>query len=72
MKEAANCEKFKAYLQEKVEAVNATLARVQTIKKFVIIPEEFTPESGELTPTMKLKRRIINEKYAKEIESMYQ
>jgi len=72
MKEAATCEKFKAYLQEKVEAVNATLARVQTIKKFVIIPEEFTPESGELTPTMKLKRRIINEKYAKEIESMYQ
>ena len=71
MKEAVNCEKFKAYLQEKVEAVNATLARVQTIKKFVIIPEEFTPESGELTPTMKLKRRIINEKYAKEIESMY-
>jgi long-subunit acyl-CoA synthetase (AMP-forming) len=72
MKETANCKKFKAYLQEKVEAVNATLARVQTIKKFVIIPEEFTPESGELTPTMKLKRRIINEKYAKEIESMYQ
>lgn len=72
MKEAAKCEKFKAYLQEKVEAVNATLARVQTIKKFVIIPEEFTPESGELTPTMKLKRRVINEKFAKEIESMYQ
>ncbi len=71
MQEAAKCEKFKAYLQEKVEAVNATLARVQTIKKFVIIPAEFTPESGELTPTMKMKRRIINEKYAKEIESMY-
>jgi long-subunit acyl-CoA synthetase (AMP-forming) len=72
MKETVNCEKFKAYLQEKVEAVNATLARVQTIKKFVIIPHEFTPEGGELTPTMKMKRRIINEKYAKEIESMYQ
>jgi long-subunit acyl-CoA synthetase (AMP-forming) len=72
MKEAAKCEKFKAYLQKKVEAVNDTLARVQTIKKFVIIPTEFTPESDELTPTMKLKRRIINEKYAKEIESMYQ
>ena len=71
MQEAVNCEKFKAYLQEKVEAVNTTLARVQTIKKFVIIPAEFTPEGGELTPTMKMKRRIINEKYAKEIESMY-
>ncbi len=72
MEEAAKDEKFKAYLQEKVEEVNSTLARVQSIKKFVIIPEEFTPESGELTPTMKLKRRVINEKYAKEIESMYQ
>ena len=72
MKEAAACEKFKAHLQKQVEEVNATLARVQAIKKFVIIPEEFTTEGGELTPTMKLKRRIINEKYAKEIESMYQ
>ncbi len=72
MEEAATCEKFKAHLQKQVEEVNATLARVQAIKKFVIVPEEFTTEGGELTPTMKLKRRIINEKYAKEIESMYQ
>ncbi len=72
MEEAAKCEKFKAHLQKQVEAVNATLARVQAIKKFVIIPEEFSTEGGELTPTMKLKRRVINEKYAKEIESMYQ
>ncbi|MGM0404320.1 MAG: long-chain fatty acid--CoA ligase, partial [Thermodesulfobacteriota bacterium] len=72
MEEAAKCEKFKAHLQKQVEAVNATLARVQAIKKFVIIPEEFSTEGGELTPTMKLKRRVINEKYAEEIESMYQ
>lgn len=68
---AAKCEKFKAYLQKQVDEVNSTLARVQSIKKFIILPEEFTVEGGELTPTMKMKRRIINEKYAKEIKSMY-
>ena len=71
MEEAAKCEKFKAHLAKQVEEVNNTLARVQTIKKFTIMPEEFTTEGGELTPTMKLKRRIINEKYADAIESMY-
>lgn len=71
MEEAAKCEKFKAHLTKQVEEVNNTLARVQTIKKFTIMPEEFTTEGGELTPTMKLKRRIINEKYADAIESMY-
>ena len=72
MAEAAQCEKFKAHLAKQVEEVNASLARVQAIKKFTIVPEEFTTEGGELTPTMKLKRRIINEKFANEIESMYQ
>jgi long-subunit acyl-CoA synthetase (AMP-forming) len=68
---ASKCPKFNAYLQKQVDEVNSTLARVQTIKKFIILPEEFTIEGGELTPTMKMKRRIINEKYEKEIESMY-
>jgi long-subunit acyl-CoA synthetase (AMP-forming) len=68
---AAGCEKFRAHFQSQLDGVNATLARVQTIKKFVILPEELSIEGGELTPTMKLKRRIVNEKYAAEIESMY-
>ena len=68
---ASKCEKFNAYMQSKVDEINKTLARVQTIKKFVILPQEFSIEGNELTPTMKLKRRIVNEKYANEIESMY-
>ncbi len=72
MAEAAKCPKFKAYFQKKLDEVNATFARVQTIKKFTILPDEFSVEGDELTPTMKLKRRIINTKYAKEIENMYQ
>ncbi len=72
MEEAATDEKLRAYIQEQIEKVNETLARVQAIKKFTIIPTEFTPESGELTPTMKLKRRVINERYQEEIEAMYE
>jgi long-subunit acyl-CoA synthetase (AMP-forming) len=52
-------------------SVPATLANAQTIKKFVILPEKFSIEGDELTPTMKLKRRIINQKYATQIEGMY-
>ena len=68
---ASKCEKFNAYIQIKVDEINKTLARVQTIKKFTILPHEFSIEGEELTPTMKLKRRIVNEKYTNEIESMY-
>jgi long-subunit acyl-CoA synthetase (AMP-forming) len=71
MAEAAKCPKFNAYIQKKLDEVNATFARVQAIKKFTILPAEFSVEGDELTPTMKLKRRIINTKYANEIENMY-
>jgi long-chain acyl-CoA synthetase len=44
---------------------------VEQIKKFTLLPQEWTPDSAEMTPTMKLKRRGISEKYATEIEAMY-
>ncbi|WP_319523412.1 AMP-binding protein [uncultured Desulfosarcina sp.] len=69
--EAAACERFKAYLQARVDAVNATLPRPWTIKRFVVLPKELSIENGELTPTMKLKRRIIKANYAEEIDGMY-
>jgi len=68
---ASQCNVFRANIQAQLDDVNNTLARVQTIKKFVVLPAELSIEGGELTPTMKLKRRIVNEKYAAEIESMY-
>ena len=71
MAEAVKCPKIRAYVQQKLDEVNATFSRVQSIKKFTILPNEFSVEGDELTPTMKLKRRIINTKYAKEIEDMY-
>ena len=51
--------------------MNARLARVQAVKKFKVIPKDFTVEGGELTPTMKVKRKVVTEKYKKEIEGLY-
>ncbi len=50
---------------------NQGLAHHETIKKIAVVPDEWTPESGELTPSMKLKRRVINEKYKDQINALY-
>ncbi|MCY3814319.1 MAG: AMP-binding protein [Gammaproteobacteria bacterium] len=54
-----------------VEAVNAKFARVETIKRFRLIDQLLDPEDDELTPTQKLKRQVVNEKYADLIDGMY-
>ena len=70
--DVARHKKTRAYLDERVaSACNAKLARYQTIKKFEILPVEFTVETGEVTATMKLKRASIAEKYADIIEGFY-
>ena len=56
---------------EEVEKVNRNFARVEGIKKFRLIDRQLTPEDEELTPTMKLKRKLVSEKYAPLIDSMY-
>jgi long-subunit acyl-CoA synthetase (AMP-forming) len=69
--EAARCPAFRAYVEKQVEAVNASLARYETIKKFALLPRELSVETGELTPTLKLKRRVILERHRDTIESLY-
>lgn len=61
---------FAAY-QEIVDRVNATLASFQTLKRICVVADEWTLESGELTPSMKLKRRVVEQKYAAEIAALY-
>jgi long-chain acyl-CoA synthetase len=58
-------------VQKGVEAANQSLARVEQIKKFKLLPVDWEPGGDELTPTMKLKRKPIAEKYAEEIDELY-
>jgi long-chain acyl-CoA synthetase len=60
-----------AEVQNLVDDANEQIARVEQLKKFLILPDEWTPESDELTPTLKLKRRVIHEKYAEAIDGLY-
>jgi len=60
-----------ARIQEAVEAVNAHQASYSTIKKFAIVPKDFTQETGELTPTLKVKRKVVTQKYQALLDSFY-
>jgi len=73
VEEAIRDPKFIAMFQAGVDRYNKTsVSRAQNVQKFLILPAEFTVDGGELTPTMKLKRKIVNTKYEAEIESMYE
>jgi long-chain acyl-CoA synthetase len=67
----ASDEKVLAAVQSAVEEANTHMARVEQIKKFKLLPTDWQPGGDELTPTMKLKRRPIDKKYAEEIEALY-
>lgn len=58
-------------VREHIAATNATLASYESIKRFLILPTEFTIESGDLTPSLKLRRKALTQKYKKEIENLY-
>ena len=70
--EIAGNEKVRAFLADRVESdCNTKVARYQTIKKFEVLPHMLSVEGGELTPTMKVKRNVINDKYKSVIDGMY-
>jgi long-chain acyl-CoA synthetase len=60
-----------ALIQEVLDGVNKKFARVEQIKKFFLLETQLTAEDEELTPTMKLKRKLVEKKYAEQIEAMY-
>ncbi len=67
----ATDERVIAEIQTTVDATNRQVSRAQQVKRFAVLPTEWGMESDELTPTLKLKRRVILHKYAKDIERMY-
>ena len=63
--------RIKAEYQRIVDEVNRDLANYETMKRVCVVPEEWTVESGELTPSMKMKRRVVEQKYASSIAAFY-
>ncbi|MFP4073276.1 MAG: AMP-dependent synthetase/ligase, partial [Actinomycetota bacterium] len=54
-----------------VKKANQQVSRAEQVKRWVVVPDEWTPDSGEVTPSLKLKRRVVLDRYADEIESLY-
>jgi long-chain acyl-CoA synthetase len=54
-----------------VKQANLAVSHAESIRKFRILPVDFTEDTGELTPTMKVKRKVVSEKFAPDIEAIY-
>ena len=72
LKKLAEDERFYAHVQEETQRVNDTLARYESVKKFALLPHDFSVENGELTPTQKIKRKVVNDHYAGVVETFYE
>ncbi len=64
-------DEMRAEVQKVVDEVNAKVGRVEQIKQFTILPHDLSQETGELTPTLKVKRNVVGDKYEGEIEKLY-
>jgi long-chain acyl-CoA synthetase len=64
-------EELRALIQGVVDDVNTQLSRFEQIKRFAILPRDFSADEGEVTPTLKLRRRVVQEHFADEIEQLY-
>ena len=71
MASLAKDEKVNALIQTELDRANAKYAQVEQVKKFVILDHDLSQETGELTPTLKVKRNVVNEKYAELFDSLY-
>jgi long-chain acyl-CoA synthetase len=69
--DVAASEEMRAEVQRAVDVVNSSVGRVEQIKMFTILPHDLSQETGELTPTLKVKRNVVGEKFAGEIEALY-
>ena len=64
--------KINEMMKERIDTLQQQLAHYEQIKRFTLLPHHFSMEKGELTNTLKIKRRVLNQNYAKEIDAMYE
>ena len=67
----ANHEDVRGLVAPLLDQMNDGLARYETVKKWAILPADFTQETGELTPTMKVKRKVVESKYKETLDGFY-
>lgn len=70
--EVVNMDKVKEFYHQKIEQIQRQLSGFEKVKKFILMPAEFEIGSGEITPTLKVKRNVVQQKYAEMIGRMYQ
>lgn len=72
IKQASKCNIVKKYIDEGIKKANVkAVSRAATVRKWIILPLDFSVKGGELTPTLKLKRAFVSKKYQKEIDNIY-
>ena len=69
--EIVTSDKAKEMVAGYIEQLNSRLNRWETIKKWIVLERDLTVESGELTPSMKVKRKVVEDNYKKEIDALY-
>ncbi|MGH3325324.1 MAG: long-chain fatty acid--CoA ligase, partial [Streptomyces sp.] len=72
MRQLVEDEELRANLQQAVDGANSTVSRAESIRRFTILPQDFTEESGHLTPSMKLRRASIVRDFEREISALYE
>ena len=68
----ASNDRVREVVWKEIDAINQRFARVEQIKRFAILPRDLSQEEGELTPTLKVKRSVVYEKYAPEVDALYE
>ena len=68
---ASDSSELKAQLKKDIDQLNSKLASYESIKKFAVLPQDFTEAAGELTPSLKVKRKMVIEKYQSVIDGLY-
>ena len=62
---------MKAFIQTRIREINKQLSDVEAVASFTVVPQAFTQENGELTPSLKIRRKIVQAHFQQQIDSMY-
>ncbi|MBY0370837.1 long-chain fatty acid--CoA ligase, partial [bacterium] len=71
LKDLAEAPKIREYIEAGIKRMNQSLASYETVKRFEILPNDFSVEEGEITPSLKLKRKVVHQRYGEVLTSMY-